>query len=298
MLGGDGRAFDQRQEIALHAFAADIAAATVFAARADLVDLVDEDDAALLDHVDGIADNGVVVEQLVGFFRHQRIARGRDRDAPPFRLAAERLAQHVGEIDHTDLRAGHAGNLEQRLAAARLAHFDLDFLVVEFAGAQPFAEAFACRAVGAAAGQPIDDTILGAVFGLRLHVSAAAFAQLRDADVHQIAHDLLHVAADITHFRELRRFDFQERRLRKFGETARNLRLADAGRPDHEDVLRQNFFAQFRAQLLTPPAIAQGDGDGAFRIALTHDEAVEFGNDFARREATHAMLSMMMFSLV
>ena len=106
-----------------------------------------------------------------------------------------------------------------------------------------------------------------------------------DADFQQIAHDLLDVAADIAHFRELGRFDFQERRLRELGEAARNFGLADAGRPDHQNVLGQNFFAQFRAQLLTPPAIAQGDGDGALGVVLSDDEAVEFGNDFARREA-------------
>ena len=53
VLGRNGRAFDQRQEIALHAFARYIgAAADAFAARADLVDLVEEDDAVVLDRRD------------------------------------------------------------------------------------------------------------------------------------------------------------------------------------------------------------------------------------------------------
>ena len=47
-----GRAFDDRQNVALHAFAADVRALRAFA-PGDLVDLVDEDDARLLDAIDG-----------------------------------------------------------------------------------------------------------------------------------------------------------------------------------------------------------------------------------------------------
>ena len=46
----DRGALDQRQQIALHALAADIGAAGL-GAGADLVDLVDEDDAVLLHRV-------------------------------------------------------------------------------------------------------------------------------------------------------------------------------------------------------------------------------------------------------
>ena len=57
-------AFHQRQQVALHAFAADVGAAHVAAALGDLVDLVDEDDAVLLAGFDrGVADL-VLVDQL------------------------------------------------------------------------------------------------------------------------------------------------------------------------------------------------------------------------------------------
>ena len=49
VLGGDGAALDQRQQVALHAFARDVGAADGLAAPGHLVDLVDEDDAVLLD---------------------------------------------------------------------------------------------------------------------------------------------------------------------------------------------------------------------------------------------------------
>ena len=47
VLGRDRRALDQRQQVALHALAADIAAVAALAG-ADLVDLVEEDDAVVL----------------------------------------------------------------------------------------------------------------------------------------------------------------------------------------------------------------------------------------------------------
>ena len=44
VLGGDRGALDQRQQIALHAFARDVAAAAAVA-HADLVDLIEKHDA-------------------------------------------------------------------------------------------------------------------------------------------------------------------------------------------------------------------------------------------------------------
>jgi hypothetical protein len=47
------------------------------------------------------------------------------------------------------------------------------------------------------------------------------------------------------------------------------------------DVLGQHLLAQLVVELQAPPAVAQRDGDGALGVALTDDEAVEFGYDFA-----------------
>ena len=52
VLGVHGRAFDDRQDVALHAFAADVGPVSALAAG-DLVDLVQEDDARLLHPMDG-----------------------------------------------------------------------------------------------------------------------------------------------------------------------------------------------------------------------------------------------------
>ena len=65
VFGRDRRAFDQRQQVALHAFAGN-AGAHAAVAGGDLVDLVEEDDAVILGRLERLAHDLVLVEQLVG----------------------------------------------------------------------------------------------------------------------------------------------------------------------------------------------------------------------------------------
>ena len=96
----------------------------------------------------------------------------------------------------------------------------------------------------------------------------------------EIAHDLFDVAADVADFGEFGRLDLEEWRAGEARQAARDFRLADAGRADHQDVLRQHLFAQLVVELQSPPAVAQRDRDRALGVVLADDEAVELGNDF------------------
>ena len=178
-LVDDRGAFDQRQQIALHAFARDIAAAAAVA-HADLVDLVEKHDAVVLDRIDRLLHQLIVVEQLVGFLVDQQFVRARDRQ-PAGLGAAAHLAEDIADRDRAHLRARHAGNLEHRHAAGGL-RLDLDFLVVEFAGAQLLAERIARGGAGIGADQGIEHALLGGELGPGLHVLALAFSRLRDPD--------------------------------------------------------------------------------------------------------------------
>ena len=231
----------------------------------------------------------VLVEELVGFLVDQRLVGFAHGRAPALRPpAAEGLADHVAEIDRADRRARHAGNLEHRqpAAAARL-HLDLDLLVVELVRAQLAAEALARRRARARADERVEHPLLGGEMRLRLDLPALLVLDEADADLDEVAHDLLDVAADIADLGELGRLDLEERRAGEARQAARDLGLAAAGRPDHQDVLRQNLLLHRTFELLAPPAVAQRDRDRALGIVLADDVAVELGDDLAGGEGVH-----------
>src|SRR3989304_632540 len=198
-----------------------------------------------------------------------RLARGE-----PARLgaAAHGLAEDVAERNRAHLRAGHAGDFEHRHPALARGHLQFDLLVVEFAGAELLPERIARGQTRVLPDQRVEHALLRVELRARLHVASLALAHQRDADLDQIAHDRIHVAAAAPGVR---------------GEPARNLRLADAGGADHQDIFRQHFLAQLVVELQPPPAVAPGDGDRALGGLLADDIAIELGHDLARGEALH-----------
>ena len=178
------------------------------------------------------------------------------------------------------------GNLEHRHAAGGL-RLDLDFLVVELAGAQLAAEGVARRGAGVGAHQRIQHAVFGGKLGAGLHVLALALAHLCDGDLDQVADDLLDVAADIADLGEFGGLDLDEGRAGEFCQPPRDLGLADPGRPDHQDILGQHLLAQAAVELQPSPAVAQRNGDRALGVGLADDEAVEFGDDFTGGEVCH-----------
>src|SRR5258705_8059840 len=290
VLGRDGGAYDVRQQDALHAYERDFVARAALAAG-DLVDLVEKDDAVLLDRLDRFQHQLLAVEKLVGFLVDQDVVGFRYRDAPRLGAAAAHLAEDIADGDRAYVRAGDAGNFKQRHAPARGLHLDFDFLVVELAGAQALAEGILGRRARVLADQGADHALLGGELGAGAHVLAALFPRLGDRHFHQIAHDLLDVPADIADLGELGRLDLDEGRAGKPGEPAGNLGLADSGGTDHQDVLGQHLLAQLLIELQAPPAIAQRDRDRALGVILTDDVAVELGDDFTRGKVGHEGLN-------
>src|SRR3546814_17679145 len=66
--------FDERQQIALHALAGNVAADPL-RARGDLVDLVEEDDAVLLNRLNRLGGKLLLVEQLVARSEERRLGK-------------------------------------------------------------------------------------------------------------------------------------------------------------------------------------------------------------------------------
>ena len=198
-----------------------------------------------------------------------------------------------------DVRSSMPGGAKISICACVGGHFDFDLLVVELAFAQLLAEFLPRRIVGlggSASGkiargrqQHVEHAVLGEVLGLMPHFARRLLARVLDRRLHEIADDRVHVAADVADFGELGRFDFHERRIGEPREPPRDLGLAHAGRPDHEDVLRRDFLAQRFFDLLAAPAVAQRDRDGALGVVLADDVLIELVNDFLRG---HSRVSM------
>ena len=92
--------------------------------------------------------------------------------------------------------------------------------------------------------QHVQHAVLGGIHRPVAHAAHGRLAAVLDGDLDQVAHDGIHVAADIADLGELRRLDLDEGRVGEPRQTTRDLRLADAGGADHEDVLRRDLGAQ------------------------------------------------------
>ena len=307
VFGADGRTFDQRQQVALHAFAADVAALHVLA-LGDLVDFIDEDDAVLLAGGDGLGADLVFVDQLAGFFLDEHGQRRLHRKRALLRLAAahglEHLAQLLAHFLHA--RRGH----DVHAGAHRRLQFEFDLAVVEFTLAQLPAQLVSGfvlalgvdldgEARAAALGQQgVEDAVFGALLGLGVHALLGLFAEHLHRHVGQVADDLLDVLADVADLGEARGLDLHERRVGQRRQAAGDFGLADAGGADHQDVLGHHLVAHGRFELHAPPAVAQGDGDGAFGAGLADDVTIEFADDLAGGQLGHQSSSITILRLV
>src|SRR6266545_3348659 len=103
----------------------------------------------------------------------------------------------------------------------------------------------------------------------------------------EVAHDRVDVASHIADFGELGRLDLDERRIGEPREAPRDLGLADAGRPDHEDVLGRDLLPQGLGHLLPAPAVPERDRHGALGARLADDVLVQLVNDFLGSHLRH-----------
>ena len=133
--------------------------------------------------------------------------------------------------------------------------------------------------------QQIKHAIFGQVFGFSFDsLQRRTFHQV-DRLFGEVADDGFHVAPHVADFGKFRRLDFNERGVGQFRQSPRNFRFAHARRPDHDNIFRKNFFAQFRAELLAAPSIPQRDGHHPLGVTLPDHVPVEYFDDFARRQA-------------
>ena len=124
------RAFDDRQQIALHALARHVGARALAALAGDLVDLVDEDDPVILDAVERLVHDVVHVHELFQLFVDQNAARLVQVYGAALFLLGNQILKHFAEVDVRPLHSlGWLHHLQH--GEALLLDLDLDVALLE-----------------------------------------------------------------------------------------------------------------------------------------------------------------------
>src|SRR5256885_1445606 len=294
----DGGAFDDGQNVALHAFPRDVRAMAGFAAG-NLIDFIDEDDAHLFGALHGHARDLVHVQQLVFFFLDQVFESVGHAHFAFLLLLAEHAGKHVLDVDVHLLDALIGDDFKRGHGA--LADFEVDHALVELAFALLEGAFFSC-ALGLftvrgnlgvwSAGrgrrrrrkQEIEHAFFRGLLGAVRDFVEFFLSDHVDGGFHKIADHRFHIAPHVTNFRVFRSFDLDEGAAGEAGQAARDFCLSHAGGANHQNVLGQNVFGDFRRKLLAADSIAQSDGDGALRRGLPGDVFVELGGAFPPRQ--------------
>ncbi len=295
VLGIHRSALHDRQQVALYALPADIRSLSPFPAG-DLVQLVQEDDPALLHPLDGNPGDEVHIDQFLLLFLHQVFHGLGDLHFAFLLFSADHVGNHVLDVDRHLLETGPLDELKGKRYRAFLI-IDLHDAVVQFPFAQLPAQFFPgllelflrsgfsllgrqeVRLEFGRRQQQIQDTFLRIQLGLFFDFQDLLIAYHVDGYLHQVANHRFHITSYIPYLRKLGGFHLDEGGVGQAGESPGDLRLADPGRSDHDDVLRGDLIGDLRGEFLAPHTIPQSDRHGTFGRHLPDNILIQLGHD-------------------
>ena len=306
VLRGDGGAFHDGQDVTLYAFAGNVGAVAA-AASGDLVDFIEENDAVLFCAVDGFGVDSVHIDEVLFLFGLQDFA-----GFTHFNLAQLGLLGHdaAENIVHVHVHAGNIG------LGLDFFNFNFDDFMLQLAPAQAGANVVLADGqlilffggelglLGLVAqqdvnwidglfllgvGHQVHQAVFHVDFGVAAHLSGMAALDQTDGSLDQIAEDVFHIAAYIADFGEFGGLNLHKGRIHQLGQAAGDFGFTNARGTDHQDVFRGHFFADFRAELGSAVAVAQGNGNGALGLVLADNKAVQLAHDLARGKFDHSI---------
>ena len=144
---------------------------------------------------------------------------------------------------------------------------------------------FVIGLVGGVANEEVEDALLHLALDERRFRLADALLAEENAVLNEIPDNLIDVLPVEANLCEFGCLHFHEWGAHKLRQPARNLRLAAAGWPNHQDILWHNFIPHaLRHHTVPPPSVPERHGHRPLRGLLAHDEIIEPGHHLSRRE--------------
>ena len=304
-------AFDDGKKVTLHPFPRYVRPPVTAVGR-NLVDLVQEHDARLLGALHRIAVDLVVVDELLRLLLLEELQGIGDLEPTSLRppLEARHLRHHVLEVhllgtlrtEDSHERVVRVGDVEldlgvvespvskllpnvvelavrvESLRLLRLLRVDLEAQGAELMGLRVLLRLRRLRGRPLRREHHLREKLLGGILGARLHALECFLLADLNRVLDQVADHRLDVAPNIPNLGELGSLDLHEGRARQLSEPSSDFRLPDARGPDHDDVPGRDFLTKVALDVLSAPAIAKCDSDGALGLVLPDDVAVELAD--------------------
>ena len=303
VAGLNDRPLDDRKEVPLHPLAAHVGTAGPSPGD-DLVQLVQKDDAVLLDLLQCLLREGVRVYQLLGLltlkspqglpYLHPALLRPLGQDS----------AEHLVQVDSHGVHPGAAQDGNGRRVVRDL---DVDLAVVQPPIPQHRQELGPSRLLSvlllggtfllrigrpgpgpkhlheigdgeflfAPGQQDVDQTLLRPLQSGALDVLQHPPAHHGHGKLDEVADHGLHVPSHIPHLRELRGLDLDEGGMNQRRQTPGYFSLPHARRPHHQDVLGHDLARHLGREQPAAQAVAKRHRHRALGLFLTYDIAVQ-----------------------
>ena len=216
----------------MNAFSADIRAARSF--RTNFIDLINKNYAVLLNGKNRFANYSFLINHFFAFFAVDKIAGVFNFYFFQFCfINSESAVHHIGQIHHSDLRAGHSGNIKRLSRGIIIGNFYLDFFFFKCAAFQHASKFIASFLTCVFSDQSFQYSLFRFCFGFFPKRTTIFFFFIRNGNFNKVSYYLFDIATDISDFRKFCRFNFYERSVRKSCQSSRDFRFSYARRSHH-----------------------------------------------------------------
>mmetsp|Transcript_44325 Transcript_44325/g.96417 ORF Transcript_44325/g.96417 Transcript_44325/m.96417 type:complete len:312 (-) Transcript_44325:91-1026(-) len=282
MLRGNLASLDDGQQIPLYTLGGGVAGVPCSPRLTDLVNLIDEYDALLLDSLNRLLCDQLLGDQLIQGALAQSLLSFFDGHLLLFGLSCV-----GGDLDHLDTLVATGG---KNLIHSRLiGHVDGNKTLIQRPTPQVLEPRIFLVLLGGSAQQRGQDLLFDSGIDLRGELSLKPTPLSADSKLHEILDDRIHIFTVVANFSELGGLHLDERGVHELGQPTSHLSLANSGGANHQDVSGHDLLAHLLIQLLPTPSVPKRVGYGLLGVLLPHDVLVQIVHHLVRQ---HGLTSL------